>query len=210
MQIETMAFNAFQVNTYILYDGTKECVIIDPACYEQEEEQMLSNFIEQEGLTPTALLLTHGHVDHILGCQYVEKKYQLPLRMHQDALPFIENSVEQGLMFGFNVKKPKLPSDFLQEGDAILFGQQKLQTILVPGHANGSLCFYHEDQQILISGDVLFQGSIGRTDLPTGNYELLISSIKNKLLTLPDQVTVLPGHGPSTTIGYEKNNNPFF
>ena len=209
MKIKIMTFNAFQVNTYILYDDTKECVIIDPACYESSEEEELFELIEKEGLTPIALLLTHGHVDHILGCQSVASKYNLKSLMHHDALPFIERSMEQGMMFGFNVKKPDIPDQFLEEGDTIEFGHQTLQTILAPGHANGSLCFYNETEKVLISGDVLFQGSIGRTDLPTGSYELLISSIENKLMKLPDEVMVFPGHGPTTTIGRERRDNPF-
>jgi hydroxyacylglutathione hydrolase len=209
MKIKTLTFNAFQVNTYILYDDTKECVIIDPACYEPHEEQALFDFIEKEGLQVKALLLTHGHVDHILGCQSVAEKYNLTPLMHNDALPFLEKSPEQGMMFGFDVRKPDIPDQFIKEGDIITFGHQKLQTILAPGHANGSLCFYNEPEKVLISGDVLFQGSIGRTDLPTGSYELLIGSIVNKLMKLPDDVIVFPGHGPDTTIGQERQYNPF-
>ena len=209
MNIKILTFNAFQVNTYILYDDTKACVIIDPACYEPHEEEELFRFIKEKELHPVALLLTHGHVDHILGCKTVATKYTLKPLMHHDALPFIEKSQEQGMMFGFNVKEPDIPDVFLKEGDTIQFGHQKLQTLLAPGHADGSLCFYNESQKVLISGDVLFHGSIGRTDLPTGNYNTLISSITEKLMVLPDDVEVFPGHGPSTTIGFEKEYNPF-
>jgi hydroxyacylglutathione hydrolase len=209
MKIKTLSFNAFQVNTYILFDDTNECVIIDPACYEPQEEEELFRFIEEKELLPVALLLTHGHVDHILGCKAVATKYALKPLMHHDALPFIEKSQEQGMMFGFSVEKPDISDEFLTEGDTIKFGHQTLQTILAPGHADGSLCFYNETQKVLVSGDVLFQGSIGRTDLPTGDYNTLISAITDKLMVLPDDVKVFPGHGPSTTIGFEKENNPF-
>lgn len=209
MKIKTFTFNPFQVNTYVLYDDTKECVIIDPACYEPHEEQALSHFIEDEGLTPAALLLTHGHVDHVLGCHYLYDTYKLKPIAHQDALPFLKDSVEHGKMFGFVVKPPVLPEKFIGEGERFLFGKQELQVILAPGHADGSLCFYHQEEKMLIAGDVLFQGSIGRTDLPTGNYDTLISSIKEKLLTLPPEVKVYPGHGPQTTIAFERDHNPF-
>ncbi len=209
MKIKPFVFNAFQVNTYVLYDNTKECVIIDPACYEPHEENELFRFIKENELSPVALLLTHCHVDHILGSKAVSTKYALKPLMHQDALPFIERSQDQGMMFGFNVKNPDIPDVFLQEGETIRFGQQKLQLILAPGHADGSLCFYNEPQKVLISGDVLFQGSIGRTDLPTGDYNTLITSITDKLMVLPGDVEVFPGHGPSTTIGFERDHNPF-
>lgn len=209
MKIKTFTFNPFQVNTYILYDDTKECVIIDPACYEPHEEKELFRFIKEKELNPVALLLTHGHVDHVLGCKAVTDQYSLQPLMHPDTLPFIEKSPEQGMMFGFNVNKPDIPDKFLQEGETIQFGNQLLQVILAPGHADGSLCFYNEPQKVLISGDVLFQGSIGRTDLPTGDYRTLIASITSKLMVLPGDVEVFPGHGPSTTISFERDNNPF-
>ncbi len=209
MDIKSFVFNPFQVNTYILYDNTGECVIIDPACYEPHEERTLIGFIKDTQLLPSAILFTHGHVDHILGGQFVCKQYDLKPMIHQDALPFLTNSVEHGRAFGFDVKKPVMPEVFIKDGDTIGFGMQQLKVILAPGHADGSLCFYHEDAKVLIAGDVLFQESIGRTDLPTGNHDTLIASIRNKLFTLPPDVEVLPGHGPSTTIGHEKDHNPF-
>ena len=209
MNIKTLPFNPFQVNTYVLYDHTKQCVIIDPACYEPHEERALVSFIDAEGLRPTAILYTHCHVDHILGGQFACEHYNLQPLAHRDALPFLRNSMEHGRIFGFSVKMPVMPVDFLDEGDSISFGDQLLQVIHTPGHADGSLCFYHANGKVLISGDVLFHGSIGRTDLPTGDYDTLIASINEKLMTLPDDVKVFPGHGPSTTIGQERESNPF-
>ena len=209
MKIKSFAFNPFQVNTYVLYDDTGECVIIDPACYEPHEEQALTGFLEEAQLRPKAILFTHGHVDHILGGQFVCNRYELKPLAHKDVTPFLVNSVEHGRAFGFDVKKPVMPETFINEGDTIRFGEQQLAVILAPGHAAGSLCYYHEEAGVLIAGDVLFQGSIGRTDLPTGDYDTLISSIHHKLMTLPPDVEVFPGHGPSTTIGYERDHNPF-
>jgi hydroxyacylglutathione hydrolase len=209
MIIKTFTFNPFQVNTYLLYDDTKECVIIDPACYEPHEETALISFIEEAGLRPVSILFTHGHVDHILGGQFVCNRYGLKPQAHKDALPFLANSVEHGRTFGFEAKKPVMPEEFLSEGDTIRFGKQQMKVILTPGHADGSLCFYHEKDRVLIAGDVLFQEGIGRTDLPTGDYDTLITSINSKLFTLPPDVEVFPGHGPSTTIGHERDHNPF-
>jgi len=209
MKIKTLSFNPFQVNTYVLYDGTGECVIIDPACYEPNEERALVSFIDGEGLKPVAVLYTHCHVDHILGGRFVCERFALKPLAHADTMPFLENSVEHGRLFGFEVKKPVMPEEFLNEGDSIVFGDQKLEVIHAPGHADGSLCFYHPVAGLLISGDVLFQAGIGRTDLPTGDYDTLIASINNKLMTLPPGVKVFPGHGPATTIGYEREHNPF-
>ena len=209
VQIGIQTFNPFQVNTYILSDETGECVIIDPACYEPHEEQQLAGFIEQEGLKPVAILYTHCHIDHILGNNFVIRRFGLKPLAHKDSLPFLINSRSHGKTFGFEVEDPILPEEYLDDGQEVAFGNQKLKALHTPGHAAGSLCFYHKEDGILIAGDVLFHQSIGRTDLPTGDFELLIRSIEEKLLSLPDEVKVYPGHGPSTTIGEERKHNPF-
>lgn len=209
-KIETLVFNPFQVNTYVIYDDTKECVIIDPACYGRHEEQQLADFIKKNGLKPLAVLYTHCHVDHILGNNFVCREYGLTPLVHPDSLQFLQASVLQGQVYGFEVEEPILPESFLEEGQVFTFGNQKLELLLVPGHAAGSLCLYHREEGFVVVGDVLFYGSIGRTDLPTGDMELLLSGISSKLFTLPDMVTVYPGHGPETSIGFEKENNPFF
>lgn len=207
--IKTLVFNAFQVNTYILFDETRQCVIIDPACYEPGEEEELAAYIETEGLMPVAVLYTHGHIDHILGNNFAVSAFGIPAKAHADTLPFIKNSPVYGKTFGFDAAEPILPKEFIEDGQVITFGNQRLKALSTPGHAAGSICYYHEADGFLISGDVLFAGSIGRTDLPTGDFDLLIQSINDKLLALPDNVKVYPGHGPATTIGHERNTNPF-
>lgn len=207
--IKIFPFNSFQVNTYVLYDETGECVIIDPACYEKEEEKQLSDFILSEKLQPKHLLLTHAHIDHILGIRFVSDTYGITPLTHKDSMAFLESSREYGKVFGFDVKKPVLPDSFLSDGDTVSYGKQNLKVIYTPGHAAGSLCFYHEKDQFLIAGDVLFQNSIGRTDLPTGDHDTLIKSILHKIMILPDAVKVFSGHGPQTTVGRERTSNPF-
>ena len=202
-------FNPFQVNTYVLYDDVGKCIIIDPACYEDPEKRALSDFIKNEGLEPVMILNTHCHIDHILGNNFVKNEFGIPLKTHKDSLMFIENGKEYAMTFGFEVEDLVKPDEFLDDGDIIEFGGQKLKVIHTPGHADGSLCFYNEQAGKLFCGDVLFKAGIGRTDLPTGNYDTLISNIKEKLLVLPEDVVVYPGHGPETTIGMEKKANPF-
>lgn len=207
--IKTFTFNAFQVNTYLVFDESRECLIIDPACYEPKEERELSDFIQRQQLSIKGILYTHCHIDHILGNNFVIKQYGHLTQMHADCLSFLEGSTEYGKMFGFDTETPVLPFKFIGEGEIITYGNHHLRSISTPGHAAGSLCFYNEKDGFVIVGDVLFSGSIGRTDLPSGDYDLLISSITDKLMSLPDHVKVYPGHGPSTTIGQERASNPF-
>lgn len=209
VKIKKFTFNAFQVNTYVLYDETGECAIIDASCYEKHEKRKLADFINENNLTPVVQLLTHCHIDHMLGSRFVSKTFKLKPLTHKDSLPFLENSKEYGKVFGFDVDKPVMPDIFLDDGDIIEFGKQELKAIYTPGHAAGSLCFYHEAGKFVIVGDVLFQQSVGRTDLPTGNHDELIKSILQKLLVLPGETTVYPGHGPETSIEDEKTSNPF-
>ncbi len=209
IQIKKFTFNPFQVNTFVLYDDTGECAIIDASCYEKAEKKELADFIKDKQLTPVVQLLTHCHIDHILGSRFVSKTYNLKPLTHQDSLPFLENSKEYGKVFGFDVDKPVMPSEFIDDGDMIEFGNQQLRVIHAPGHAAGSLCFYHEAEKFVVVGDVLFQNSIGRTDLPTGDHDLLIKSILQKIITLPDETIVYPGHGPETSIQEERTGNPF-
>ncbi len=209
LQIKQFAFNPFQVNNYLLYDDTGECAIIDAATCEKHEKKALASFISDNNLKPVLQLFTHCHIDHMLGSRYISKAYKLKPLTHKDSLPFLENSKEYGKVFGFDVEKPVMPDEFIEDGDTVTFGNQELKVLHTPGHAAGSLCYYHEKQQFVIVGDVLFQGGIGRTDLPTGDHDLLIKSIFQKLMTLPPETTVYPGHGPATTIGEEKGGNPF-
>ncbi len=209
IQIAAFPFNPFQENTYVLYDETKECIIIDPGCYTPLEQAELSTFIENENLKPVRLILTHCHIDHILGCKYISENYNLVSETNKVEMQVFENAERAAAIFGIRLEKPPAPGKFIDENDVIKFGNSELKILFTPGHSPGSLCFYNSEQKFVIGGDVLFHGSIGRTDLPGGNFDTLISSIKEKLFPLGNDFTVYPGHGPETTIGFEKENNPF-
>ena len=202
-------FGPFQENTYVLYDETRECVVIDPGNNTASEDKKLSDFISENNLIVKRLILTHGHIDHINGNKYVFDTYGLLPEVHQSDMYFIEKHVASATMYGLPAQQSPMPKTYLKEGDVIEFGNSKLQTIHTPGHSPGSITFYHVEQKFMIAGDVLFYGSIGRTDLPMGNMNDLISSIKNKLFALGDEMKVYNGHGQSTTIGFEKLHNPF-
>ncbi len=209
MIVTGFTFNAFSENTYLLHDETKECVIVDPGCYDKSEQKALQDFVAAQGLHVTKLVNTHGHVDHVLGNKFISDTYQVSLAIHEADLPTLRAVVVYAPSYGFNRYEELLPSEFLQEGEVLRFGKTELKILFTPGHAPGHVVFYHEPSRQVIGGDVLFQRSIGRTDMPGGNHQTLIQSIKTQLFTLPDAVTVYPGHGPSTTIGEEKKFNPF-
>jgi hydroxyacylglutathione hydrolase len=207
--INTFTYNGFQENTYVLTDETNEAVIIDPGCYSTTEQTELYNFIKNKNLNPVKLLNTHCHIDHILGNNFVATKFGVELYIHQLDLPTLHATTEYGHLYGFTVDKSPEPAHFLKDGDVVKFGNSTLEVIFTPGHAPGHVVFVNHEQRFVINGDVLFRGSIGRTDLPGGNHQTLIDSIKTKLFTLPDDFVVHTGHGPTTTIGYEKKYNPF-
>ncbi|MDY6800584.1 MAG: MBL fold metallo-hydrolase [Bacteroidota bacterium] len=209
LKIKTFVFNPFQENTIILYDETKECVIIDAGNNDLNEKNQLFTFIEENTLNPKYILNTHCHIDHIMGNADVIEKYNIPSIAHKEDLPLIERAKDMALAFGFNVKEPPKPNKFVLNGDEIKFGNSMLEVRHVPGHSPGSVAFIANDERFAIVGDVLFKGSIGRTDLPGGDYNTLISSIKQKLFSLNDDFIVYPGHGDSTTIHHERNTNPF-
>jgi len=209
MHIAVFPFNAFQENTYVLFDDTLECAIIDPGCNSSEEEKMLSDFIESKGLKPVLLLNTHCHIDHVLGNKYVANKYGLELTSHKDEKVVLDANAMVANMYGVQYTLSPDITQFLDEGDKVSFGQTTLDVLFTPGHSPASISFFHKDSKQLIAGDVLFQNSIGRTDLPGGDMDTLISSIKTKYYPLGNDVVVYPGHGPSTTIGEEKSSNPF-
>lgn len=208
--IKQFTFNSFQVNCYVLFDETKECAIIDASCYSESEKNELRKFIDENGLKPVQLLNTHCHVDHILGNHFITKIYNIYPEAHEGEKNSMEVAKEYGLCFGFEVEGPVNIEKFILDKQIIEFGNSKLEAIHVPGHSLGSICYYCENDKFLISGDVLFHNSIGRTDLPGGNYEQLITGIRTKLLTLKNEVKVFPGHGNETSIGHEKWSNPFF
>jgi hydroxyacylglutathione hydrolase len=209
MKIEKFVFNSFRVNTYVLFDETDDCVIIDPACENEREEEVLRCFISEKGLKPVAVLNTHGHVDHVMGNSFAVEQFSVDAYAHESDFFLIDQAVSFGSVFGLTVKQPPRPGKKLAEGDVFTFGKSKLSILHVPGHSPGSIVFYCEKDAVVIAGDVLFQGSIGRTDLPMGNHEQLIRNIREKLLTLPPDTLVYPGHGDSTSIGIEKATNPF-
>jgi len=207
--IKKFTFNDFQVNTYLLYDETKECIIVDAGNYNKHEDEDLSQFITEEGLKPVCLVNTHCHIDHILGSAFVEKTYGLGISMHKDGKMFIDNAINQANAYGFNLKEVAKVTGFLNEGDKIKFGNSEVEVLSTPGHADGSICLVNHKQEFVITGDVLFYESIGRTDLPTGDYNVLKENIFSKLFSLKGSYIVYPGHGPSTSIGHEEMNNPF-
>ena len=209
IKIKRFSFNPFQVNTYVLSDETNECIIIDAGMDDAMEEDEITEYIESQNLKPALLVNTHPHVDHILGCSFLASKYRLEFVAHKDCELFLKRANESARMFGISLRDVKSIDQYLAEGSKLKFGNSELDVFETPGHADGSLCFYSEPDAFVITGDVLFYQSIGRTDLPTGDYDLLQKSIWEKLFTLPDETVVYPGHGPETTIGSEKVNNPF-
>lgn len=211
MQVAKFTYNMFQENTYILHDETKECVIVDPGCHGPEEQKHMSDFIESNGLKPVRLILTHCHIDHVAGCAFVANKYDLEVECNQLDIAQLDRVTDYGPMFGFyidEVPRPN-PAKSLEEGMKMEFGNTTMDIIFTPGHAPGHICFYHESSSTLIAGDTLFFQSIGRTDLPGGDHQTLVDSIKTKLFALPDDTVVYCGHGPETKIGTEKASNPF-
>ncbi len=209
LKIKSFVFNDFQENTYIIWDQTLSCAIIDPGCYKTDEQLQLTGFIKEYQLKPALLLNTHCHIDHILGNGFIVDQYKLPLHMHEGEMETYQDTDRWAAMFGmpsFQIPEKRI---FIDEGDDLILGDTKLKILFTPGHSVASLSFFHEATHLLISGDVLFKESIGRTDLPGGDYDLLADSIRTKLYTLPDKTTVFSGHGPSTTIGHEKKYNQF-
>jgi hydroxyacylglutathione hydrolase len=209
LSVHSFSFNPFQENTYILYNEAMECIIIDPGMYNAREEMEFSAFIESNRLKPLMLLNTHCHIDHILGNRYCSDRYHLALQCHVNELALLEIGKATAEVYEFNYNESPAPATFIQENEIIRFGKDELKALFTPGHSPGSLSFYSAADNFVISGDALFYQSIGRSDLPGGNYETLISSIKNELLTLPDDTKVYSGHGAVTSIGYEKVFNPF-
>lgn len=201
----------FPVNCYVLWDETKEAVVIDPGCFYDEEKQTLKNFILSNGLQVKHLLNTHLHLDHIFGNPFMLQEFGLSASANQADEFWIDEAPKQSRMFGFRLQEAPVPlGHYINDGDRITFGQTTFEAIHVPGHSPGSLVYYCETNHCMFSGDVLFQGSIGRADLEGGNFNELVDRIRNRLFTLPNETVVYPGHGAPTTIGSEKLENPFF
>ena len=209
LSVRSFTFNPVQENTYVLYNEAGQCCIIDPGCYFPEEEQQLKSFIEQNSLHPILLLNTHCHLDHVFGNKFVHQTWSLTLHIHPLEKKLLDFAPQSGQMWQLPFDNYKGELVYLKEGTNIKVGTDELEIRFTPGHSPGSVCFYHEPGGFVIGGDVLFNGSIGRTDLPGGDFNTLINSIQTQLFTLPDNTKVYSGHGPVTAIGFEKMNNPF-
>jgi len=209
IKVNSFQFNPFQENTYILHDETREAIIIDAGCYEKEEEEELASFIEINNLDVIKLINTHSHVDHVLGCNFVKEHYKVQLGIHILDEPTLRSVKVYAPAYGFVHYQEATADYFIEEGQKLKFGNSELEVLFVPGHAPGHIAFVNREQKICISGDVLFYKSIGRTDLPGGNLNTLMKSIKEKIFPLGNDMLVYPGHGPNTTVGFEIKNNPY-
>ncbi|NBB73401.1 MAG: MBL fold metallo-hydrolase [Bacteroidetes bacterium] len=209
MTVQSFTFNAFMTNCYVCHDGG-EAVLIDPSCATASEQQHVVEYIDEHELTVRHLLLTHAHIDHIFGCAFFSARYGQRFQVHAAERAFIEQAEEQAQAFGVQIDPPPVPDTFLDEGDTVTFGGVTFDILHTPGHSPGSICFVDAASDQAITGDVLFQGSIGRVQgLPQTSRPQLMASITEKLLPLGDETTIYPGHGPSTTIGHERQHNPF-
>jgi hydroxyacylglutathione hydrolase len=209
MTVKSFTFNPFQTNCYIAH-ANGEAALIDPGTHTVQERQAVLDYLERHALEVTHLLLTHAHIDHIFGCAFFAEHFGRPFQMHAADKPFIARAEEQAKGFGFPLEQPPLPDTFLEEGDTLSVAGFTWKVLHTPGHSPGSITFYDEANGFAISGDVLFSGSIGRTEgLPQTSLPQLIQSIFDKLVPLGDDVTIYPGHGPKTTIGAEQRRNPF-
>ena len=209
LNVISFTFSPVGENTYVLYNEQKECCIIDPGCYFPEERDELKTGIEKTGLTPILLLNTHCHLDHVFGNKFIYDTWGLHLHIHPNEKQVLEFAPISGQNWGLPFENYKGPLVYLQDNEAITIGDEILETRFTPGHSPGSVSFYHQTGNFIIGGDVLFNGSIGRTDLPGASFEALEESIRTRFYDLPDETKVYSGHGPETTIGYEKKNNPF-
>lgn len=210
IRIESFAFNAFQENMYIVInEDTKECIIFDPGCSNVNENKRLLTFIEKEKLKPVRLVNTHCHIDHVLGNRLIADTFGLVLEAHKGEVPVLQSCSQVSQMYGIAYTESPAIGKYIEHGDILALGEIELEARLAPGHSPASLCFVDHVSKQVIGGDVLFFGSIGRTDLPGGSYSTLINSIETQLMTLDDDYKVYSGHGPSTTVGHERRSNPF-
>jgi glyoxylase-like metal-dependent hydrolase (beta-lactamase superfamily II) len=210
LNIHIFQFNPFSENTYVLYNENKNGVIIDPGNWNEKETEALENFINEKEIKVKNILLTHAHIDHVLGLQWAYDTYKVTVKMHQEEKEILDRNPMSARNYGFDFKSFVGEIEFLNEGEKYCIDEDCFEIFHVPGHSPGSLAFYNKAQNFVISGDALFQGSIGRTDLYRGNHEQLLESISTKLFTLPEETDVFSGHGSATQIGFEKNHNPFF
>lgn len=209
LKIEKFVVNPLQENTYVISDESGQCIFVDPGFHFAEEKDEIKRYIKSNNLSPVMIANTHCHFDHIMGVEFIRHEYNIPFVAHPDDAFWVVNAAEQGEMFGFEMEQVKAPDSYFQMDEELKFGNTSFQILHVPGHSPGHVAFYSHDEKVLIGGDVLFYGSIGRTDLPGGDHQTLITSIRNKLFNLPDETVVYCGHGPETSLGNEKKSNPF-
>lgn len=207
-EIKSFTFSPFQENTYIVHDQ-QEALIIDPGCFDEGEREQLTAFLDQNGLTPIRLINTHCHIDHIYGNAYVKNTYHLPLEIHPNEQPVLASADSLASAFGAPPPSSPQADNYIHEGDTVQVGNTRLEVLFTPGHSPGHIALLSRADNAILSADVLFQGGIGRTDLPGGDYQTLLGTIHRTLLPLGDEVVVYPGHGPATTIGQERKTNPF-
>ncbi len=210
IRVESMVFSPFQENTYLLISESNEVIIVDPGMYGSSELNRMLEYIRANELEPKQVLLTHAHLDHIFGLKGLLENYDIPFFIHEKDLPVYETAEAVAANYGVELSLPDKKYHLISENEKVAFGGQQLEIRFVPGHSPGSICFYSKDDHWVIGGDVLFQNSIGRTDLPGGDTDTLLRSVQTQIFTLPDNTIVYSGHGPSTTVGLEKMNNPFF
>lgn len=209
MNVQKFTFNPFEENTYVLYDDSGECAIVDPGCYNEEEQKVLTGFIEDHDLKPVILLNTHCHLDHIFANRHISEKYGLGLHAHEEESIVLHSAPKMAHLYGLDLTPSPDIAKKIDEGEQVSFGKTSLDIVFTPGHSPGSVCFLEPETRVVIAGDVLFLDSIGRTDLPGGDHDTLLRSIRDKLLPLEDEWKVYCGHGPDTTIGRERRYNPF-
>ena len=208
--VKSFVFNPFSENTYVIFNEKNDAFIIDPGNFSEQETKTVRKFVSENNLKVKNILLTHAHIDHVLGLQEIYNQFKIPVLLHEIEKEILDRNPMDANRFGFFFKPFEGEIQYMKEGETIDLGEEKFKILHVPGHSPGHVAFYHEPQKFIISGDVLFEGSIGRTDLYKGNYEQLINSIKTKLFVLEDDIKVYNGHGNPTTIGFEKMYNPFF
>ncbi|ASW76000.1 metallo-beta-lactamase [Chryseobacterium piperi] len=210
LQIQGFVFNFASENTYIVYNENKNAWLIDPGNINEQETKLISDFISKHELKITKILLTHAHIDHVLGLQWAFDTFKVPVILHKEDQEVLDMLQMSGVRFGMNIDPVQVDVEYINEGDELDFDGDKFKIYHVPGHSPGSVVYHNENQKFMISGDVLFEGSIGRTDLYKGNYEQLIDGINTKLFVLDGDTQIFSGHGNPTSIGFEKQYNPFF
>ena len=209
INVGILVFNPFRENSYIVSDDTGECIIIDPGCETATERELLKSTVDRNRLRPVRIINTHCHIDHILGCAFVKNTYSIPFLMHKLELPLLESAAQQRAIFGLEESETAEPDFFVMDGDTVKFGESELVVLHIPGHSPGGISLVNLKNKIAFTGDTLFQGSIGRSDLPGGDHNLLVKGIMDKLLTLDPATIIYPGHGPETTVEEESRSNPF-